>query len=249
MKLFSQIVLLHGWGCDSQVWQPVLASLDKFAEIKTINIVYPKTVNANTIEDLCDQIAQQIDNNAILCGWSLGGMLATRIASLYPEKVKALITLATNPVFVANDHWPEAMPRKTFDTFFSSFSLNPVKALKRFVLLEIRGDKQADIQLRFLQSLIDKSDLDFAALESGLRILDLIDNSRVIKTLACPALFCFAENDTLVPISVVEKLKNTITDNQKLEVLAESGHLLHYPSEKIENLVGSFLLEIAQRDR
>ena len=58
-------------------------------------------------------IAKHLPEACILCGWSLGGMMATRLAGLYPLKIKALITLAANVSFVADMQWPDAMAPPT----------------------------------------------------------------------------------------------------------------------------------------
>lgn len=71
----------------------------------------------------------------MICGWSLGGQLATilvdQIEQQYTEQ-KILITLGSNPCFVANEEWPMAMDQPTFLQFKQSFEQDAISTLKKF---------------------------------------------------------------------------------------------------------------------
>jgi len=237
-----KIVLLHGWGCDGRIWQSLTPFLERYAEIECVDInkhiekavISKKPFSEVAVDSVVKSIAAQLPEQSILCGWSLGGMLAVQLAARYPEKVIALITLASNAVFVANKEWPEAMPAATFDQFFSLFKKNPKSALKRFMLLEIHGDKNAKMQLLYLQSLASEmeiNDVNANTLEAGLELLASIDNTALLEKIKCPALSVFGENDALVPVSTTELIQTKINADQMVSVLENSGHILPYPEE------------------
>jgi pimeloyl-[acyl-carrier protein] methyl ester esterase len=50
-----------------------------------------------------------------------------------------LLTLASNPCFVAHEQWPSAMPGETFDAFLAGCQADPRTTLKRFALLCAQG--------------------------------------------------------------------------------------------------------------
>jgi len=48
---------------------------------------------------------------AVICAWSEGGSTAIRFAAAYPERIAALILIATTARFSATDDFPEGIPR------------------------------------------------------------------------------------------------------------------------------------------
>jgi len=250
MKQIQQIVLLHGWACDSRIWQSMIPFFERYAKTvaldlndyieSTLDIESDKMSHIDdSVRVVVNDIAKQLSEGTLIIGWSLGGMLAAQLAVHHSEKIVGLITLASNPVFVSTDSWQEAMPSETFDAFFSLFKKNTQQALKRFTLLEVHGDEYSKDQLKYLKT--TAVDSDPILLEKGLALLIGINNIEEMNKVACPALFCFGENDALVPISTVERMRSTIKANAKIVCLDNSGHLLHHPIEKLIRVLEPFL--------
>lgn len=260
----NHIVLLHGWGCDSRIWQSMLPFFESYADTLTLNIndlieanilsgtSSDKSLGPDDVRKLVDSIAQQLPENALVCGWSLGGMLAAQLAEHYPQKVLGLITLSSNAVFTQSEKldddsqaskWPEAMPLETFEIFFSLLKKNHKKALKRFSLLEVNGDENAKEQMLYLQEVA--ADIHSDVLEAGLELLANINNIATINKIACPALYCFGCKDALVPVSATALFETQINARSKIVCLDGRGHLLHYPNEilveKIKVFFASFI--------
>jgi pimeloyl-ACP methyl ester esterase len=228
MKLSVPIVLLHGWGCDSHIWEPLISQCEDGAIFKTIDLDYSKP----TLAVLCDWLADQLPNPCVLCGWSLGGMLAVRLAALYPEKIIGLITLASNVTFVEKKNWPHAMPQQTFDEFYQLVEKDSGRGLKRFLVLETLGDEYAKQQKQWLNTLAEP-DLFHKYSLHALQLLAEINNADVIAKVTCPAIYVFGENDTLVPIGVAQNLQRKININQTIKIFKNRGHLLHYPFQPL----------------
>lgn len=55
---------------------------------------------------MAEAVLQQAPDKAIWLGWSLGGLVASQIALTHPERVQALVTVASSPCFSARDEWP-----------------------------------------------------------------------------------------------------------------------------------------------
>lgn len=238
----TSIVLFHGWGCDSRIWQPLLPYFQQGSPVITVDIDY----DHGDIDRVLAHIASQLPQPAILCGWSLGGMLATALAAQYPQQVSGLITLASNARFSASEDWPEAMDRQTFEGFCELFQRNSSAALKRFVALQTLGDPQASAQKPWLQQCCcpldtDATPLQKKSLQQGLEWLATIDNTQAISTLRLPALYLFGENDALVPHSAAQAIEQHCGEQQSCRVLAQQGHLLHYPGTAILTELSPFL--------
>ena len=96
------IVMLHGWGMNHAVFSPLF---EKLSNYRVHYVDLPGFGHSDAIdgelEAWCQHLIEQLPDNSIWLGWSLGGLIASKIALLYPTKVKALITVASSPCFLA----------------------------------------------------------------------------------------------------------------------------------------------------
>ena len=231
------IVLLNGWGMAGNAWESLISVLQQQHDVVVIDVVYSEDADA-----LCHNLHQQLPKPCVLIGWSLGGMLATKITARYPESIVGLITLASNAQFVADSDWPDAMSADVFDAFFQLFTSNPDKALQRFSHLVVQGDTQRREQKQYLQSLTEAKTptVNPPELMAGLVLLRDIKNQTALKNIRCPSLHCFGENDALVPIKVADKIRSLNAMIQS-DMIPESSHLLHAPVNRIEKQITKFL--------
>ena len=110
-----KILLITGWGGGAELLKPLHEALEQKGHIvERLNIF-----NA-LYEDILQQQVERAVKFDVILGWSLGGQLATllvhQIEKQYAEQ-KILITLASNPCFVAQESWSNAMPVETFQQF------------------------------------------------------------------------------------------------------------------------------------
>ena len=255
------LVLLHGWGCDSRIWQVVLPELTQHLNVITIDLpgfgeseffqTSPSQIVSSepqpdldtglgaNLENYLDSILAVLPERCSLMGWSLGGMLATVLASRHPSRFTNLITLASNPSFVQKKGWLSAMPKKTFAAFFEMFQQQPADCLKRFHGLQCQGDQHERNVLKALKALVglkaivaqgislegsDKS--SHVAWLRGLELLTEIDNRDAIASLEVRGLHIFGEVDQLVPASAADILSG-LNANQQVDVLESTGHIPH----------------------
>lgn len=239
------LVLIHGWASSSKVWQPLVEKLNLKRDLWLIDL--PACGDNEFFddfgeEDLLTELARSLPDQCILLGWSLGGMLATKLAVDYPDKVHALITLAANRYFVENSRWPWAMKESTFQTFYKHFLHNPESAFKRFIALQALGDANKKALMRSFEQLslspIKKQNGNWTRL---LNILSTLDNSESTGKLSCPGLHFFAANDALVPSEAASHIYSN-SPGQNVEVLSDCGHALHLSRpEVIARKINNFI--------
>ncbi|GLR64989.1 alpha/beta fold hydrolase [Marinospirillum insulare] len=210
----NTLVLLAGWGLGTQPLNALAISLETelqsvFSNFKVL--LHPLPLSSGKE---CSEIIQQLDTelpqNCWLAGWSLGGMLATALAAKRQQQTGAgLITLASNACFVANVTWLNAMPASTFTEFYKLCEQDIRLGLKRFTLLCSQGgiQHQARSCAVALQAMISTASTNPLELLAGLDLLASLDNRATITHYAGPQLHLLAENDTLVPLEVINELK------------------------------------------
>jgi len=248
------LVLIHGWGCDSRTWQPLLESLQTLASVTLIDLpgfgVSP-VVPEFSLDAVLDKIAMQLPQDAIVMGWSLGGMLAVQLAARFPERIRAVITLATNLKFVAAPDYPAAMPRAINRQFNQGFAQDPQATLKLFDGLLAQGDADE----RGLLKQLRRCDLGLITDNwlQALQLLTVLDNRAAFPQLAQPGLHLLADKDALVPVAAADMMWQ-INPHQEIKIFENTAHALHWskPQAVIE-CVAHFLKEqttpIAELDK
>lgn len=227
MSVKIDTVLLHGWAMNSAVWQPVLLQLPDSINPLCIDLPgYGESagIDAGTLDEYVEHVATQITHPVLLVGWSLGGLVSLRLAQRYPEKVSALLQVATNPKFVQGSEWPAAIEAGVFDQFAASLERDVVKTIRRFLALQVRGTETSMQTVRELQAVIDERGLPgIEALFAGLKILSGTDLTEALPALECPVSWLLGEKDALVPIDLAGALKQ-ISPDIDIHTVAGAGH-------------------------
>ena len=135
----DRLILLPGWGLGISPLEPLAAALQGLDEHLRVEIEPLPELDSSDLEDWLDELDSSVPQDAWLGGWSLGGMLASELASRRGDRCCGLLTLASNPSFVAHELWPSAMPGETFDAFLAGCNADPRLTLKRFSLLCAQG--------------------------------------------------------------------------------------------------------------
>lgn len=229
--MIYKILLITGWGGGAELLKPLHEALEqKGHNVERLNIF-------NALND--DILQQQVELAVkfdVIVGWSLGGQLATllvdQIQHQYAEQ-KVLITLASNPCFVAQADWATAMPVETFMQFKQSFEQDAISTLKRFGLLVCQGASSAKKDFVAMQKLIRPQPI--ALLREGLQLLEQLNLVELYKNYQGRQLHVFAEHDALVPYQVVQKTKDLAAKN--LSVVSVDGASHGFPCFMVEQTV------------
>ena len=230
------LVLLHGWGMSSAIWQSWLPLLREHYHITLIDLPgyglhdgLSEEDDYSCVDELLASIIKQAPECAVYLGYSLGGMLAVKIASRFPKRVEAVITLASNVQFVASESWPEAMSKTAFNDFYALIEKNSMLALKRFSALQVFGSSD---EKSFLNSLREKIEtVSSTVLIDSLKLLSSLNNTDEVENLSMPSLHIYGEADNLVPVSAARKLQATARKLQgkttvNISVIDRAAHCL-----------------------
>lgn len=223
-----ELVLLHGWGLHSLVWDPVVPALLAHYQVTVIDLPglgrSPMPGGDYDLDYVLAHLLRVAPPRATWLGWSLGGELAVALAAQHPERVERLCLVATNPCFVQRPDWPDAMPATVFNRFRDFFEEDRDGTLIRFLSLQCRGSARMKEDIRFLQEIMHFHGLPAPkALRAGLALLDTLDLRAGFAALTQPVQCILGDGDHLVPASVGTALRRLRADID-IAVIAGSGH-------------------------
>lgn len=241
-RINDPVVLIHGWGADSAIWGQLPQRLSEFCDVLTLDLPgFGDTPRLEVcdVNALIDWLARRLPQRCVLIGLSLGGMLSAAFAAVHPQRIKGLVTIASNARFVAGEQWSHAMPAGEFDDFLALWQQNQKLCLKRFQGLEAQGDGDDRLILRQLRALDEG--MNPLSAEDYLYLLGSLDNRAAFRQLHCSALALLGENDALVPAAARDQLVE-LNPGLQVEVIPQAAHLPHLSAEDlvVEHLLWYF---------
>lgn len=222
------VVLLHGWGLHSGAWEDVVEQLADHYRITVMDLPghgYSRLPEAgHTLRDLGRAVAAAAPPKAHWVGWSLGGLVAQRVAIDSSERVASLVMVASSPSFVARPDWPHGMSFDVLHQFAENLGDHYRATLLRFLALEVKGSENARDQLRLLREIVfQHGEPDATALADGLAILEGEDLRAELGAIACPVLLLLGRRDNLVPASAGPATQQLLA-NARLHIFERGGH-------------------------
>lgn len=214
------VILIHGWGLNSLLWQKVLPQLTQHRDVYTYDIYgYGDTALKET--------ELVLPENYFVIGFSLGGVVAST-PDLSPfNKMKGLVTVSTNAKFLASDDWICAMDVEDFESFSNQMTDDVQGAsdrvLRRFTALQCKGSQTMRDELSYLrvqQASANKTAVKI--LQDGLQCLASSDLRNTWKSFPVPSLHQFGAADSLVPVAAAKHVAGTL--GRAVQVFEKSAH-------------------------
>lgn len=238
------IILIHGIGGKKETWIAQITELSNHFRTITFdirgvgksdrpNIPYTMEMLADDISGLMNYL--KIDKTHII-GRSLGGMIAQYFTLKYPEKVKKLVLMTTNP----------RVPDEQAAEFIKKGRLKEIKELKKdpneafweksrlLFHKNFRKKMKENPERKFYgifsaQDLIEESTKnpsrpqDIENLSHTLRSHDILDQ---IHNINQETLLISGSHDRLTPKISMREINKRIS-NSRIEIIRNSGHFLH----------------------
>ena len=232
------LVLLHGWGMHGGIWDGVREQLAQQFRLHVVDLPgYGASAQHEpyTLAELARMVARAMPEQAHVCGWSLGGQVAMRLALDFPTRVGKLILLSTTPCFRQRADWPHGMDEATMQEFARSLEQDYAGTLKRFLSLQARSGEDAREVIAALRAkLFERGEPSLASLRGGLEILRGLDLRDAVAKIAQPALLIHGERDTLTPLAAGEWLARHLPQAE-LSIVGGSAHA-PFLSHRVETL-------------
>ncbi|MGJ5641394.1 alpha/beta fold hydrolase [Formosa sp. S-31] len=257
----KNIVLLHGKNFNGAYWKTTIEALTKegFRVIVPDQIGFGKSSKPDYFHYTFQQLAintktlldtLRIEQTAIL-GHSMGGMLATRFALMYPQTTKKLIL--ENPIGL--EDWKLKVPYKPVEWWYKSELKKSYEGIKKYQLVSYYDNKwkpEYDQWVNLLAGWTLNSDYNSIAWNNALTY-DMIFTQPVVyefKNITAPTLLIIGTRDrtALGKPLVTEEVRKTMglynelgkktqkeIPNSELVEIENVGHLPHI--EKFESFI------------
>lgn len=222
------ILLGHSLLCSARMWDGIVPALEKSYTVINIEARGHASSTAPgpfTLDDLAQDWIAIMDNekiqSAILCGLSMGGMTAMRLALIAPERVRAMILMDTSAE-------PEIMKKRIqyaamLEVLLRFGHLNPLyKVVSKLMLgkttLKERPQMGLDLYPIFKQH-------DPHQLQHAVRaVFDRHDIISRIPEIHVPSLVLVGEEDVATPPFRSERLAKKLP-KAVLQKVPAAGHL------------------------
>lgn len=208
------ITLLPGLACDAALWQAQVAALSALRPVRVADV----HARFATLPQMAAALLAEQSGDLLLCGTSMGGMLALEVVRQAPQRVKALALLAST----ARPDTPELIRlRSDAIALFEqgrmrevlqanlAFAFDPAHAAALapayLAMIEHAGPQQLIAQNRAVMARPDQRPL--------------------LPQIACPTLVVCGASDLLTPPEHAQEMAALIP-GARLEVLQRCGHLL-----------------------
>jgi len=198
------LVLLHGWGLHGGIFGGLAAGLTATHRVTRLDLPghghSPFDPPFEDLDALASLVAATLPEACTLVGWSLGGLVALRLAASRAPQVRRLALVATTPRFVAAPDWPHGLASEVVEQFALELARDHRAVLDRFLALQARGDERQRTLIRDLRLLVHQREAPQpAALAAGLDILRETDLRGEACHVRVPTLVICGAYDRLTP--------------------------------------------------
>lgn len=222
------LVLLHGWGLHSGAWDDVVPQLAGRFRVHAVDLPghgLSATMPATAFDEAAEAVAEALPGEAIVCGWSLGGLFAQRLARIHPERVRALALVGATPCFVEREGWCTAMRPCVFGEFEAGLARDVQATRARFVRIAALNGSGARAAIRALAERLEERGMpNRAGLACALRWLRDTDLRGDAGQLRQPTVVIHGRRDALAPVDAGRWLAAALP-NARLVELDDCAHL------------------------
>jgi len=207
-----KLLTIHGWAFCPEV----------FKNLEGIGKVRHLALNGNSIDEIAQKVAKEINGETLLVGWSLGATVAVKASFIKPPK--GLVLIGATP------HFGKAWKKEFIERFLNELRENPKRKIIEFRKTVWGGDICSDYPLEE-QRLIK-------LLEEFINT----DISDLLRELKIPTVILHGKKDPITPFREARKMLKL---NPSLRLITyDGGHFPKHFSPRDWEEVFKSLLEL-----
>jgi pimeloyl-ACP methyl ester carboxylesterase len=225
MRDDAELIFLPGLACDAELFAPQLPALPAqwCASVTTVHTRH------TTLPAMAAALLAEHAGPLVLCGASMGGMLAFEVLRQAPQRVRGLALLGTS----ARPDTPELLElRERAIGHFAQGRLREV--LEANVMFAFAPRQQRDVAMvrRYLEMIERAGAAQLIAQNRA--IMARPDSRPGLAAIACPTLMLCGQDDALTTPVNAQEIAAAIP-NVELHLLPECGHMLTWEAPALVN--------------
>ena len=242
----KDLVLIHGWGMHSSIWEPII---NKFSNEYTLHLVdipgmgKSHVIDPYDLDHVVEAISKALPTSFDILGWSLGSLIALKMSLMYPKKIHRMVLVGGTPCFINQKDWSYGVDVRDFNDFANKLFKNYKSTMINFYTLQLMHSKNSKLLIKELKR-IDEAENppEVKSLQLGLDILLKNDLRDDIDKIHHQTLLITGGMDRLTPKSASMWLESHMKKGQ-LKVIEGASHIpfLSHPDEFFRHL-DQFLL-------
>lgn len=219
------LVLLPGLACDERLWEAQRPALPPALDVR----VSDAHMRCDRIETMAAAVLADHPGSLILCGASMGGMVAMEVARQAPARIAGLALLGTN----ARAETPEMfeLRRSAIELFENGEARDVIELNAGFAFHSSRGG-DAPLLRRYVELVLDAG---AAQLVRQNRALMARPDARPhLPSLRCPVLVMCGDGDRLTPPECSSEIASLVPQAELVWV-PQCGHMLTMERPELVN--------------
>lgn len=212
----TQLILIPGLASDHAMWQAQLAALPRHYRAHVTDVAS----RHDSIEDMASALLSEHPGHLILCGASMGGIVAMQAAHQGGTRIRGLALLGTNAR--PEDVEIRAL-REAAITLFASG--RAAEVLRANVPLAFHASRASDkVLVQRYMDFVLAAGAD-QLIRQNRAIMARPDARHHLPGITCPALVMWGDSDQLTPPQANREIAALLPNAHAVE-LAQCGHML-----------------------
>lgn len=240
----TPVLFLHGEG--GPTWTSFHDALtERYRVIAPVHPGYGESTGNDQLQDLPDLIYYYLDfldqlklRDLPLIGHGLGGMVATELAAVQPDRFTALVLIAPMGLWLADDPVQDFFVMSPADLAAALYHDQDSTAARAAAETPTEGDARIEFHLERAKSMATAAKYLWPIPNRGL--------AKRLHRVTAPTLIVWGESDRIASPRYAEAFRERIA-GARVEIVEEAGHL---PQEEhpasVAELTSAFLAEVDQ---
>ena len=242
----KDLVLIHGWGMHSGIWEPII---DKFSNHYTLHLVDIPGMGKSPLIDpydlnhLAEAISQKLPSSFDILGWSLGSLITLKMSLIHPKRIHRMVLVGGTPCFINQTDWNFGVDIRDFNDFANKLFKDYKSTMMNFYTLQLMHSKHSKLLIKNLKEMNEEiAPPKIKSLQLGLDVLLNNDLREDINKINHQILLIVGDMDRLTPKSASMWLESHLKKAQ-LKIIQGASHIpfLSHPDEFFDHL-DQFLL-------
>lgn len=226
-----RLMLLPGMACDADMWRAPLAALDAAGLSQALRpLVSDALVHGDTIGAMAQAVLAESEGELIVCGASMGGIVAMEAARQAPQRIRGLALLGTN----ARPESPDmrALREQAITVYQRPGGVEDIIRANMHFAFHPDHARDAALMQRYLDTMLRAGAPTL--IRQNRAIMERPDARLHLPSLGCPTLVVCGDTDRLTPPECSQEIARLVPQAQ-LHIVPRCGHMLTLEQPAVVN--------------